>query len=454
MSPTANAATGSSDVFARTSAPGGGCVTASTCVACTSKARGNPAKIGSSAVRVTRTVPISRPKGFFVTSQPSAWAIIWWPKQMPKSGTRAGTIFRKSSSARSIQGARSVTLELEPAMMKPTASRGPGRGAVPRASSPLLRPRQASPVRVRMNRSKSPRSRAMAGRVCPATRMASTRSAPPFAHARATWLNYSFRVVRAGLARRPASPREFLPAFAPARRVPRTRVSGRRPRDRAPSPGVLQSQLADERDRVGRLRHGLHAGDLQPEGDGRALHPGHDREADRARIPGVHPVDPLLDRVRRSRPAHRQATRARAQDEPLQARHEGLPRPSRARERRAAAALSLEEGPPGDAAISLDRHALRAERGHALRGPRRGDDPAAHVDRLRAEVQRHPRGDRRGAPRRDDPRDRRRRLPALRQQGPRPRADSPQAPERGQEALRLDELALVVHRQDDEVPAR
>ena len=46
------------------------------------------------------------------------------------------------------------------------------------------------------------------------------------------------------------------------------------------------------------------------------------------------------------------------------------------------------------------------------------------------------------------------RLPALRQQGPRARADAPQAAQRRQEALPADELALVVHRQDDDLPAR
>ena len=75
---------------------------------------------------------------------------------------------------------------------------------------------------------------------------------------------------------------------------------------------------------------------------------------------------------------------------------------------------------------------------------------ARAADRLRQDVHRHPREHRRGAPRRDDPRDGRGRLPALREQGPRPRADAAQAPQRGQEALPPDELALVVHRQDDD----
>ena len=85
--------------------------------------------------------------------------------------------------------------------------------------------------------------------------------------------------------------------------------------------------------RVGRLRHGLHAGHLQPARDGRALDPGHDREARRARLPGVHPDDPVLDRLPGPRPAHRQAVRPHPQDEPLQVRDEGLPRLPRARER-------------------------------------------------------------------------------------------------------------------------
>ena len=45
-------------------------------------------------------------------------------------------------------------------------------------------------------------------------------------------------------------------------------------------------------------------------------------------------------------------------------------------------------------------------------------------------------------------------FPRFVDQGPRARADAAQAAERGQEALRPDELALVVHRQDDDLPPR
>ena len=49
-------------------------------------------------------------------------------------------------------------------------------------------------------------------------------------------------------------------------------------------------------------------------------------------------------------------------------RPQGLPRLARAHERGAPRALPLEEDPPGDAALPLDRHALRAQRGrHSTR---------------------------------------------------------------------------------------
>ena len=50
---------------------------------------------------------------------------------------------------------------------------------------------------------------------------------------------------------------------------------------------------------------------------------------------------------------------------------QGLPRHARALEGRAPRALPVEEDPPDDAALPLDRHALRAQRGGALRGARR-----------------------------------------------------------------------------------
>ena len=113
-----------------------------------------------------------------------------------------------------------------------------------------------------------------------------------------------------------------------------------------------------------------------------------------------------------------------------------------------------EEDPPRHPALPLDRHPLRPVRGGPLRRARRGHGEAGPGHRLRQGLHRHPREHRRGAPRRDHPRGGRRRLPALRQQGPRARADAPQAAERGQEALPPHQLALVVHRQDDDVPAR
>ena len=51
-------------------------------------------------------------------------------------------------------------------------------------------------------------------------------------------------------------------------------------------------------------------------------------------------------------------------------------------------------------AVRVDRHAVRAARGVALRGDHRPAGAAGRHGRLRPALRRHPRGDRRGAPRR------------------------------------------------------
>ncbi len=164
---------------------------------------------------------------------------------------------------------------------------------------------------------------------------------------------------------------------------------------------------------------------------------------------------PLFDRVSRARAAHRQALRSHPQDEPLQARHEGLPRPSRARERRAprSSTTRRRSARRRRATTGSTRSTRSARRRSTRRIVEAMEQRGMSIDYAKT-LHRHPREHRRGAPRRDDPRDGRRGLPAVREQGPRARADAPQAPERRQEALRADELALVVHRQDDDVPAR
>ena len=70
------------------------------------------------------------------------------------------------------------------------------------------------------------------------------------------------------------------------------------------------------------------------------------------------------------------------------------------------------------------------------------------------DLRRHPREHRRGAPRRHHPRHRDVRLPPLRRARPRPRPDAAQAPQQREEALPPHQLALAVHRRDDDVPPR
>ena len=130
---------------------------------------------------------------------------------------------------------------------------------------------------------------------------------------------------------------------------------------------------------------------------------------------------------------------------------EGLPRLPRALERGAARALPLEEDSPGDAALPLDRHALRAQRGGALRRAHRGDGEGGL---RRSTTRASSPTSARASTRRTATAPSSTRSPATSPRfvttRSRARADAPQAPQRRQEALPADELALVVHRQDDD----
>ena len=163
---------------------------------------------------------------------------------------------------------------------------------------------------------------------------------------------------------------------------------------------------------------------------------------DQARLPGLHQDGAGVDAVPGARATHRQALRSRPQDGPLQARPQGLPRLPRAHERGAPRALPLEEDPPGDAALPLDRHALRAQRGRARTrrsstrwrrratpSTTRGSSPtsASASTRRTATAPSSTRS-------MNEP-------PALRAPRSEPRADAPQAAERREEALSAHELA-------------
>jgi hypothetical protein len=79
---------------------------------------------------------------------------------------------------------------------------------------------------------------------------------------------------------------------------------------------------------------------------------------------------------------------------------------------------------------------------------------AGRARRLRQALRRHPRVHRRGPPRRHHPRRGRLEPAPLHRARPPARADAPQAPQRREEAVRAHELALALHREDDDVPAR
>lgn len=106
---------------------------------------GNSVEMGSCEIFSMCLVPISRPRGFFLTSPPSACASIWCPKQMPNVGTPICTTSRRYASVLSIQSARSGTFAAEPVMTNAAASRG-STGASVRASKLEKPPVQASPM--------------------------------------------------------------------------------------------------------------------------------------------------------------------------------------------------------------------------------------------------------------------------------------------------------------------
>ena len=207
---------------------------------------------------------------------------------------------------------------------------------------------------------------------------------------------------------------------------------------------------------MGRLRHGLHAGDLQPAGDGRALDQGHDREARRR---AATRSSSGRSRTRRTfpvrGPAHRQAVRPRPQDEPLQVRDEGLPRLPRARERRAPRSSttrrrSARRRRATTGSTRSTRSARRRSTRRSSRRSRSAGSPSTtrktFTDIRESIDEAHRDGTILETVAADFPR--------FVNTDPRPRADAPQAAERGQEALSPHELALVLHRQDDDVPAR
>ena len=126
---------------------------------------------------------------------------------------------------------------------------------------------------------------------------------------------------------RPRRSRARLAAAA-RRRLARTiDLAARRPappgylgRHRAQESCILQPSPQDDRHLVGRLRHGLHPGDLRPGAHGRALDQRHHRQAGRSWLPGVLARRAPRDRLPRPRPPDRQALRSRPQDGPLQVR--------------------------------------------------------------------------------------------------------------------------------------
>ena len=224
-------------------------------------------------------------------------------------------------------------------------------------------------------------------------------------------------------------------------------------------PRLRQPQPAARQDRDGRVRHGLHAGAVQPgahrgavdardaaqAGDGEGL-PGGDPG------PGLRPACwrcagwwSIASTATSSSPI---ATVSRAR-----ARH-GLATIDRAQDRRAVPARAHASVEP---ALRLDRLAVRAARGGAVR---RAWSTTSIARARRAEarlhdaVGGHPRVHRPRAPRRIDQGDRQRRAAVYIERDDGARRDAAQVPLVGQAAVPADELGVGLHDAGDELSAR
>ncbi len=143
------------------------------------------------------------------------------------------------------------------------------------------------------------------------------------------------RGARAGRLRQPRGP-------LAARGSPRGA-----PRGPAHAPDLRQPEPPDGPDRGGRLRHGLHAGDLPP-APARDARLRDDAGADDPLhgLPGGARRPAVRSGVRHPRRGGGQAVRQHLQDGPAQPRGPLLPRPYAARRRRDEAAVPGREDPP------------------------------------------------------------------------------------------------------------
>ena len=168
----------------------------------------------------------------------------------------------------------------------------------------------------------------------------------------------------------------------------------------------VNRNLQDGRHRLGRVRHGLHAGHLQPARDGRALDPRDGREARRARLPASScaTIPYSIDFPIRGLLIDKRFGHILKMDR-YKVVHEGLPRPPRAREGGAPRALPRRRrsARPRRATTGSTRSTRSARRRSTRRSSTRSSSTGSRVDYAQA-LHRHPRVHRRGAPRRHDPR--------------------------------------------------
>ena len=140
----------------------------------------------------------------------------------------------------------------------------------------------------------------------------------------------------------------------------------------ASPPGVRQPEPPDGERRDGGVRHGLHPGHLPSAADRAALvRPDAVPAGDRVRLPRRAGAPPVRPRLRDARPGGRQGARQPHQDGPVRERGPGLPRAVAAAARGVPPALPERAHPADQRALRVDRHALLAARGVALRGDHR-----------------------------------------------------------------------------------
>ena len=214
-------------------------------------------------------------------------------------------------------------------------------------------------------------------------------------------------------------------------------------------PRLRQPQPAAGQDRDGRLRHGLHAGALQPGAHRGAVDARDAAQAgDGEGLSGGDPGAGLRSDAGGARPGRRPRQRQHLQARSLRLPGTRAPRAVDDRSFEGRRALPARAHAAVEPALRLDRFAVRAARGGAVRVPGRllRSPRDAREARLHDAVGAHPRVHRPRAPRRIDQGDRQRAAAGLRRTRRGAGGHAAQVPLVGEAAVPAHQLGVGLHR--------